>query len=99
MPVTVLPDSRVNVIVRDDDCIFGLLHSRFHELWSLRLGGWHGVGNDPQYTPSSGFETFPFPEGLTPDILPADYARSEEHTSELQSLMRTSYAVFCLKKK
>src|SRR3546814_10906388 len=30
---------------------------------------------------------------------PIDYARSEEHTSELQSLMRISYAVFCLKKK
>src|SRR3546814_4764838 len=29
----------------------------------------------------------------------ADLVRSEEHTSELQSLMRTSYAVFCLKKK
>src|SRR3546814_12116798 len=28
-----------------------------------------------------------------------DYVRSEEHTSELQSLMRISYAVFCLKKK
>src|SRR3546814_3286974 len=28
-----------------------------------------------------------------------DRHRSEEHTSELQSLMRTSYAVFCLKKK
>src|SRR3546814_9792901 len=28
-----------------------------------------------------------------------EFARSEEHTSELQSLMRTSYAVFCLKKK
>src|SRR3546814_7945679 len=28
-----------------------------------------------------------------------DAARSEEHTSELQSLMRNSYAVFCLKKK
>src|SRR3546814_4224989 len=27
------------------------------------------------------------------------HERSEEHTSELQSLMRTSYAVFCLKKK
>src|SRR3546814_9053452 len=27
------------------------------------------------------------------------HARSEEHTSELQSLMRNSYAVFCLKKK
>src|SRR3546814_4241343 len=30
---------------------------------------------------------------------PAHIARSEEHTSELQSLMRISYAVFCLKKK
>src|SRR3546814_3589208 len=30
---------------------------------------------------------------------PADRGRSEEHTSELQSLMRISYAVFCLKKK
>src|SRR3546814_1824087 len=29
----------------------------------------------------------------------ARYDRSEEHTSELQSLMRISYAVFCLKKK
>src|SRR3546814_7783446 len=29
----------------------------------------------------------------------AEYVRSEEHTSELQSLMRISYAVFCLKKK
>src|SRR3546814_982583 len=34
-------------------------------------------------------------EGAAPRIL----ARSEEHTSELQSLMRISYAVFCLKKK
>src|SRR3546814_6772553 len=32
-------------------------------------------------------------------VAPADVARSEEHTSELQSLMRISYAVFCLKKK
>src|SRR3546814_3661518 len=30
---------------------------------------------------------------------PLEERRSEEHTSELQSLMRTSYAVFCLKKK
>src|SRR3546814_8758968 len=32
-------------------------------------------------------------------ISPAALVRSEEHTSELQSLMRISYAVFCLKKK
>src|SRR3546814_10609157 len=31
--------------------------------------------------------------------LPQERLRSEEHTSELQSLMRISYAVFCLKKK
>src|SRR3546814_8968545 len=39
----------------------------------------------------------------TPDTPPSDTretpSRSEEHTSELQSLMRISYAVFCLKKK
>src|SRR3546814_8353596 len=33
------------------------------------------------------------------DLLPPRPKRSEEHTSELQSLMRISYAVFCLKKK
>src|SRR3546814_4737291 len=32
-------------------------------------------------------------------VLETDQQRSEEHTSELQSLMRISYAVFCLKKK
>src|SRR3546814_3325193 len=33
------------------------------------------------------------------DLPAAELRRSEEHTSELQSLMRTSYAVFCLKNK
>src|SRR3546814_2308093 len=37
--------------------------------------------------------------GLVPGFLSAIDLRSEEHTSELQSLMRISYAVFCLKKK
>ena len=75
---TVVPDSRVVIICRDDDTAFGVLHSRFHELWSLALGGWHGVGNDPQYTPSLGFETFPFPDGLTPNI-PADNYATDAH--------------------
>src|SRR3546814_7691694 len=38
-------------------------------------------------------------DGMTLQIHPGVYRRSEEHTSELQSLMRISYAVFCLKKK
>lgn len=70
----VLPDSRVNAVARDDDTSFGILHSRFHEAWSLALGGWHGVGNDPQYTPTATFETFPFPEGLSPNIAATSYA-------------------------
>ena len=70
----VCPDCQLIVIARDDDTMFGILHSRFHEAWSLRLGTWLGVGNDPRYTPTTTFETFPFPEGLSPDIPAADYA-------------------------
>src|SRR3546814_947759 len=39
------------------------------------------------------------PERVLLAIAAAQQRKSEEHTSELQSLMRTSYAVFCLKKK
>jgi type II restriction/modification system DNA methylase subunit YeeA len=74
-PNQLLPDTRLVAIARDDDTSFGVLHSRLHEVWTLRLGGWHGVGNDPQYTPSLGFETFPFPEGLAPNIPAASYAK------------------------
>src|SRR3546814_5245995 len=53
-----------------------------------------------------GFVTFALGKVFFPDASPTVQTiaalgtfRSEEHTSELQSLMRTSYAVFCLKKK
>jgi type II restriction/modification system DNA methylase subunit YeeA len=39
-----------------------------------RICTWLGVGNDPRYTPSTTFETFPFPVGLTPNIPAAAYA-------------------------
>ncbi len=57
----ILPDSATIAIARDDDYFFGVLHSRAHERWSLRLCTWLGVGNDPRYTPTTTFETFPFP--------------------------------------
>src|SRR3546814_3423826 len=38
-------------------------------------------------------------QALIPWVVSGGEVRSEEHTSELQSLMRISYAVFCLKKK
>ena len=70
----ICPDHRLILIARDDDTTFGILHSRFHQAWSLRLCSWHGVGNDPVYNPTAVFQTFPFPEGLSPDIPAADYA-------------------------
>ena len=74
LQLPICPDHQLIVVARDDDTTFGILHSRFHESWSLRLGSWLGVGNDPRYTPSTTFETFPFPEGLTPDIPAAAHA-------------------------
>src|SRR3546814_1260339 len=50
-------------------------------------------GRDPQPQHAPGI-------GRVDDaVVPQPCGRSEEHTSELQSLMRISYAVFCLKKK
>tara|TARA_R100001244_G_scaffold86820_6_gene66432 strand:+ start:5443 stop:8355 length:2913 start_codon:yes stop_codon:yes gene_type:complete len=69
-----LPDSRLVTIAISADAGFGVLSSVFHEKWSLATCSWHGVGNDPTYNARSCFETFPFPEGLTPDIPAADYA-------------------------
>src|SRR3546814_8255723 len=53
------------------------------------------VPADPA-APASRSTGDPAPQGRRQDAGPC---RSEEHTSELQSLMRISYAVFCLKKK
>ena len=70
----ITPENSLVAIARDDDTTFGILHSRFHEAWSLKLGAWLGKGNDPRYTPTTTFATFPFPDGLSPDIPAADYA-------------------------
>lgn len=60
----VFPDQQLIVIAHADDTTFGILHSRFHELWSLRMGT--SLEDRPRYTPTTTFETFPFPTGLTP---------------------------------
>lgn len=55
----VLPDHALVVIARDDDYTFGVLHSRVHELWALAMGT--QLETRPRYTPTTTFETFPFP--------------------------------------
>ena len=81
----VCPDGQLVVIARDDDTTFGILHSRFHEIWSLRLGT--SLEDRPRYTPSTTFETFPFPPGLTPDVPAADYA-GDPRTSAIADAAR-----------
>ena len=70
----ICPDHQLIVIARDDDTTFGILHSRFHEIWTLRLCTWLGKGNDPRYTPTSTLATFPFPTGLAPDVPATEHA-------------------------
>ncbi|MCY4600509.1 MAG: class I SAM-dependent DNA methyltransferase, partial [Acidobacteria bacterium] len=84
----ICPDHQLIVIARDDDTIFGIVHSRFHEIWSLRRGTWLGKGNDPRYTPTTTFETFPFPEGLTPDVSASDYANDPRAEAVAQEARR-----------
>ena len=64
LPSIQIPENLCVAIARADDTTFGILHSRFHELWSLRMGT--SLEDRPRYTPTTCFETFPFPDGLTP---------------------------------
>ena len=70
--VLTVPDCQIVAIARDDDTTFGILHSRLHEIWSLRMGT--SLEDRPRYTPTTCFETFPFPEGLTPNLPASAYA-------------------------
>src|SRR5207247_7705600 len=58
--IIVFPDDGIYVFARDDEYFFGVLHSRFHEIWALKLGT--RLETRPRYTPTTCFETFPFPE-------------------------------------
>jgi len=54
-----LADHQLVAVARDDDHTFGVLHSRPHELWALAQGT--QLETRPRYTPTTTFETFPFP--------------------------------------
>lgn len=62
LPPETLPDSQIIVIARDDDFTFGVLHSRPHEVWARRTGTQLRERESGfRYTPTTTFETFPFP--------------------------------------
>lgn len=62
------------MFARDDDYTLGVLHSRAHELWSLARGT--RLETRPRYTPTTTFETFPFPRP------------GEEHQQTIAALAR-----------
>ena len=93
------------------DEILGTNHYGFAGfLWLGWSGGWGRPNYDPLFHTILYFGSFvwsPITIGLSgfirwtfePKEAYGDRGRSEEHTSELQSHVRISYAVFCLKKK
>src|SRR3546814_5981385 len=75
------------------------LQERNHPL-ALAFRHQHVVGaGGEQVRDAAEIDAFAVDHAQAFQVDPVVFARSEEHTSELQSLMRISYAVFCLKKK
>src|SRR3546814_3982556 len=81
------PDTKLRARYRSNSIQFGLRYS-------------FGAEEAPPPEPvSEPIAMVPVEPAAPPPPLRCGQSRSEEHTSELQSLMRISYAVFCLKKK
>ena len=62
LDASILPDNMLVAVALSDAFHLGVLSSRVHVAWSLRAGGWLGVGNDPRYSKSRCFDPFPFPD-------------------------------------
>jgi hypothetical protein len=73
------------VYARDDDFFFGILQSRFHEVWALRQGT--RLETRPRYTPTTCFETFPFP--FPDDLAPPHPAPMESGQDDPTGWKRT----------
>jgi type II restriction/modification system DNA methylase subunit YeeA len=84
LPSDVLPDHQLIAFARSDDYFFGVLHSRIHELWALRMGT--ALEDRPRYTPTTCFETFPCP--WPPGREPADDPRVAAIAAAASELVR-----------
>ena len=74
-------DGSVNIITMEDDLMLGCLHNRYHEAWALMMGG--KLEDRPRYTPTTTFETYPFPDGLTPDMSHAERSKSNNNAESI----------------
>ena len=72
------------VFARDDDYFFGVLQSRVHDVWALKLGT--SLEDRPRYTPTSTFETFPLP--FPPNNEPSSAGRKDAIANAARELVR-----------
>lgn len=79
----IIPDHALVVFVREDDYFLGVLQSKVHVLWSLKLGT--SLEDRPRYTPSTSFETFPFP--WAPGTEPKDDPRVQAISQAAKELV------------
>ena len=89
-----LPANVVIVFGRSDDFFFGVVQSRFHQLWALKQGT--RLETRPRYTPTTCFETFPFPfpDDLAPPAprpAPKPEPASEPDLSYAENLAAKNY--------
>jgi hypothetical protein len=83
MEAPTLPDHQVFAFARDDDYFFGVLHSRFHEVWARAQGTQVRERESGfRYTPTTCFETFPFPEST--DKQKIDISTAVKELNELR---------------
>ena len=66
VPKGVLIQGSLFAVCSDSDTTFGILSSAAHEIWSTAQGNRLGVGNQRRYNIGVTFETFPFPDGISP---------------------------------
>jgi type II restriction/modification system DNA methylase subunit YeeA len=84
--VGTIPENLTIVIARKDDYFFGILHSRLHETWARALGTQlREAESGTRYTPTSTFETFPFP--WPPNCEPKDDPRVEAIAAAAKALV------------
>jgi hypothetical protein len=83
----ILPDNMIVAIGSDDAFHLGVLQSKIHLEWTLRTGGWLGLGNDNRYSKSKVFDPFPFPNAT-----PEQRARIAELAEELDTTRKAALA-------
>jgi hypothetical protein len=81
----VLADHQLVVFAREDDYFFGVLHSYLHEIWALRLGT--SLEDRPRYTPTTTFETYPFP------FAPGQEPAADPHVAAIGAAAKTLHEV------